>query len=139
VKRQNKNEWRVPVDRRHFCLLLCNISQLLTCVNLSVFTRPHDLVYLLFHCFGLLAVTFGEATTCSGPHIAFLSSASHGYPSFFFYLAVDIPVSQLGLKTRLATTYVCIYCHWAMAQFKMAVLSHIVSCASQVIWTILAV
>jgi len=27
VRRQNKNEWRVPVDRRCFCLLLCNIFQ----------------------------------------------------------------------------------------------------------------
>jgi hypothetical protein len=47
VKRQNKTDWRVPVDRRCCCLLFCDIFELLTCAYVSVSVRPHDLVYLL--------------------------------------------------------------------------------------------
>jgi hypothetical protein len=46
---------------------------------------PHPPVLMIslppFHCLGPLAtvpVTFGEATTCGGPHITLLSGASHG-------------------------------------------------------------
>jgi len=72
------------------------------CAYVSESTRPHDLVYLLSIVWVHCQLRSEKPTTCSGPHVAFLSGASHGSPHFCSRRYIQYASSQLDSKMRLA-------------------------------------
>ena len=130
------------MDRRHFCLLLCNIFGLLDFSRVRMYPYPPVLM-ISFTSFPLFwsprrYVQRSYMQRAVARILPFCQVLRIGNPSFFSGRGYNS--FSIGLRDAPSKTYLCINCHWVVAQFKTsASFRIIVSCESWMTCTIPAV